>query len=160
MHIKFYIDLILWCLLWCFVVCQLELRHIFLAKFLHHTVRVVTNKLVGGAAGVARAKGKNNATERPLPQGRFLLAYSGDLTSTTDGTNAPDGNMCAGCKVLYTPLRAKMDWNDIKDYARTPNGTKNIKEVSDNRKGSTMDFPEQMTEEMHMVREHQASAHE
>ena len=28
-----------------------------------------------------------------------------------------------------------MDWNDFKDYARTPDGTKDIKEVSRNRKG-------------------------
>ena len=37
------------------------------------------------------------------------------------------------------------DWDDLKDHARTPDGTK---EVSD--KNSTMDFPEQLTEEVHM----------
>ena len=103
------IDLILWCLLRCFVVCQIELRHIFLAKFLHHTVRVVTNKLVGGAAGVASAKGKNNATVWPLPQGRFLLAYSGDLTSTTDGTNARQTGTCALGARCCT-LRSEPKW--------------------------------------------------
>ena len=49
--------------------------------------------------------------------------------------------MWAECKVLYAPFRAKMDWNYFKDYAKTPGGTKDIKDVSDNRKGSTMDFP-------------------
>ena len=63
---------------------------------------------------------------------------------------APDWDICAERKVLYAPFRAKMDWNDIEDHARTPDGTKDAKEVRDNRKGSTMDFPEQVTEEVHM----------
>ena len=63
---------------------------------------------------------------------------------------APDGDMCAECKVLHAPFRTMLDWNAFKDFARTPDGTKDIKEVSDNRKGSTTDFPDQgkMTEEV------------
>ena len=55
--------------------------------------------------------------------------------------NAPDGAMCAECKVLHAPFRAKMCWTDFKHYAKTPDGTKDIKEVIGNRKGSTIDFP-------------------
>ena len=43
-----------------------------------------------------------------------------------------------------------MDWNEFKDYARTPDCTNDINDVSDKRKGSTMDFPEQVKEEVHM----------
>ena len=50
--------------------------------------------------------------------------------------------MCAECKVLRAPFRAKMECNDFKECAMTPDGTKDIKEVSDNRKGSNIDVPE------------------
>ena len=44
-----------------------------------------------------------------------------------------------------------MDLNDLKkSYERTPDGTKDTKEVSDNRKGSTMECPEQVTEKLHV----------
>ena len=61
---------------------------------------------------------------------------------------ASDGDMCAECKVLCVPFRAKTDWNDFKDYARTPDRTKDIKAVGNNRKGCTMDFPEQAREKV------------
>ena len=36
----------------------------------------------------------------------------------------PDGDMCAECKVLHAPFRAKLDWNGFTCCARTPDGTK------------------------------------
>ena len=82
---------------------------------------------------------------------------SGDAARTSSSRvtdkrheRAPDRDTCVECKVLHASFRAKTDWNDFKDDARTPDGTKDTNEVSDNRKGSTMDFPEQVTEEAHM----------
>ena len=56
----------------------------------------------------------------------------------TNGTNARQTGTCA--LSARCSFRAKMDWNDCKDCARTPDGTKDIKEFSDSCKGPTMDF--------------------
>ena len=130
-------------------------------------VRAV-NKMVGGTASVPSGSSITTAsTEKGKAPGTVkgkktplcglcgkVASFAGvqwrSFVSNTQNERAPDGDMRAECKVLHVPFRAKMDWNDSKDRARTPDGTKDIKEVSDNRKGSTMDFPVQVTEEGHM----------
>ena len=118
-------------------------------------VRVV-NKMVGGTASVEKRildnhceHGEEEKSHSVASAARAppLLAYSGgSYVSNKRNERAPDGDMCAECKVLHAPFRAKMDWNGFRGDARTPDGTKDIKEVSDNSNSSSMYFPAQVTE--------------
>ena len=82
-------------------------------------------------------RGKHNATVWPPRRGRlFRWRTVGSYVSNKWNERVPNWDMCGECKVLYGTFPAKMDWNDSKDYVRTPDGTKDIKGVSDNRSRS------------------------
>ena len=98
---------------------------------------------------LAPSQGETNATV--CGKGASVAGVQwGSYVSNTRNNRAPDGEMCAECKVFCAAFRAKVDWNEFIDVGRTSDGTMDIKDVSDKRKGSTMDCPGQVTEEEHM----------